>query len=540
MTPAQKKSRREIAMKHAAMRLGAALLATTMLVSTASAETIRWARASDALTLDPHSQNQGVTHNFAHHIYETLVDRDVEGNLQPRLATSWELKADDPTVWVFRLREGVTFHDGAPFTADDVVFSLDRARSETSNMRQLHVDVESVTALDELTVEVKMVGPSLLYPNNLTNTFIMDREWSEANDVVEVQDYAAGEDNFAVRNTNGTGPYVLQSREVDVRSVLTRNENHWAETLPEVTEIVYLPIADAATRVAALLSGEVDIVQDVPVQDVERLQATDGIKVETGPENRVIYFGYRFGEEPLRSSNITDRNPFNDPRVREAMELAIDRDAIQQVVMRGQSIPTGVANPPFVNGWTEELNAYPTPDIERAQALLAEAGYPDGFTVTLDTPNNRYVNDEAISQAVAGMLGRIGIQVTLASRPIAQHSPLVINSETDFYLLGWGVPTFDSAYVFNDLVHTKEGDYGAYNAGLYSNPELDAKIKSLGTEVDTEARNATIAEIWEVVKADRVLLPIHNQVLAYAMRDNVNLAVHPENQPLMSTVTFAD
>jgi peptide/nickel transport system substrate-binding protein len=307
-----------------------------------------------------------------------------------------------------------------------------------------------------------------------------------------------------------------------------------------VTEIVYLPIADAATRVAALLSGEVDIVQDVPVQDVERLQATDGIKVETGPENRVIYFGYRFGEEPLRSSNITDRNPFNDPRVREAMELAIDRDAIQQVVMRGQSIPTGVANPPFVNGWTEELNAYPTPDIERAQALLAEAGYPDGFTVTLDTPNNRYVNDEAISQAVAGMLGRIGIQVTLASRPIAQHSPLVINSETDFYLLGWGVPTFDSAYVFNDLVHTKEGDYGAYNAGLYSNPELDAKIKSLGTEVDTEARNATIAEIWEVVKADRVLLPIHNQVLAYAMRDNVNLAVHPENQPLMSTVTFAD
>jgi peptide/nickel transport system substrate-binding protein len=540
MTPAQKKSRREIAMKHAAMRLGAALLATTMLVSTASAETIRWARASDALTLDPHSQNQGVTHNFAHHIYETLVDRDVEGNLQPRLATSWELKADDPTVWVFRLREGVTFHDGAPFTADDVVFSLDRARSETSNMRQLHVDVESVTAVDDLTVEVKMVGPSLLYPNNLTNTFIMDREWSEANDVVEVQDYAAGEDNFAVRNTNGTGPYVLQSREVDVRSVLTRNENHWAETLPEVTEIVYLPIADAATRVAALLSGEVDIVQDVPVQDVERLQATDGIKVETGPENRVIYFGYRFGEEPLRSSNITDRNPFNDPRVREAMELAIDRDAIQQVVMRGQSIPTGVANPPFVNGWTEELNAYPAPDIERAQALLAEAGYPDGFTVTLDTPNNRYVNDEAISQAVAGMLGRIGIQVTLASRPIAQHSPLVINSETDFYLLGWGVPTFDSAYVFNDLVHTKEGDYGAYNAGLYSNPELDAKIKSLGTEVDTEARNATIAEIWEVVKADRVLLPIHNQVLAYAMRDNVNLAVHPENQPLMSTVTFAD
>ncbi|MBR2655739.1 MAG: ABC transporter substrate-binding protein, partial [Loktanella sp.] len=311
------------------------LLSSTLLVSQAAAETVRWARASDALTLDPHSQNQGVTHNFAHHIYETLMDRDVDGTLTPRLATSWEIKEDAPDTWVFTLREGVTFHDGAAFTAEDVVFSLDRARSEASNMRQLHVDVAEVTAVDDYTVEVRMTGPSPLYPNNLTNTFIMDKDWSEANNVVEVQDYAAGEDNFAVRNTNGTGPYILTEREVDVRSVMTINENHWAETLPQVTEIIYLPITDAATRVAALLSGEVDIVQDVPVQDVERLGGTAGIKVETGPENRVIYFGYKFGDEPLASSNITDSNPFNSPEVREAMELAIDRDAIQSVVMRG-------------------------------------------------------------------------------------------------------------------------------------------------------------------------------------------------------------
>jgi peptide/nickel transport system substrate-binding protein len=198
-----------------------------------------------------------------------------------------------------------------------------------------------------------------------------------------------------------------------------------------------------------------------------------------------------------------------------------------------------VATPPFVNGWTPELDAYPEKaDVEKAKALLAEAGYPDGFTITLDTPNNRYVNDEAVSQAVVGMLGQIGIRVTLASRPVAQHSPLVQNSETDFYLLGWGVPTFDSAYVFNDLVHTKEGNYGAYNVGLYSNPELDAKIKSLGTEVDLEKRRGVMNEIWQVVKSDRVLLPIHNQVLAYAMKDNITLAVHPENQPRLSTVTF--
>lgn len=519
-------------------RTGAVLLASTMLVGAANAETIRWARASDALTLDPHSQNQGVTHNFAHHVYETLMDRDVAGTLTPRLATAWYVKADDPTVWVFELREGVKFHNGADFTAEDVVFSLDRARSEGSNMKQLHAEVESVTAVGDHMVEVKMVGPSPLYPNNLTNTFIMDKDWSEEHNVVEVQDFGAGETNYAVLNTNGTGPYILQSREVDVRSVLVRNDDHWADELPAVTEIVYLPIADSATRVAALLSGDVDIVQDVPVQDIERLSNTAGFKVETGPENRVIYFGYKFGEEPLRSSNITDSNPFNNPLVREAVHLALDRDAIKQVVMRGHAIPTGVATPPFVNGWTAELDAYLPANYERAKELLADAGYPDGFSVTLDTPNNRYVNDEAISTAFVGMLGQIGIDVTLASRPIAEHSGIILGSETDFYLLGWGVPTFDSAYIFNDLVHSKTSTHGTYNVGLYSNPELDAKIISLGTETDLDKRNATIAEIWAVVQADRVLLPVHNQVLAYAMRDGITLAVHPENQPLMTTVVF--
>jgi peptide/nickel transport system substrate-binding protein len=524
-------------MQSTMIRLCGALLATTMLVSAASAETVRWARASDALTLDPHSQNQGVTHNFSHHIYETLLDRDVAGTLIPRLATEWAIKEGDPTTWVFKLREGVKFHDGADFTAEDVVFSLDRARSEGSNMKQLHAAVESVTAVDDYTVEVKMIGPSPLYPNNLTNTFIMDKTWSEANNVQEVQDFAAGETNYAVLNTNGTGPYKLVSREVDVQSVLALNEDWWGET-PAVTEIIYLPISDAATRIAALLSGDVDLVQDVPVQDIERLANTAGFKVETGPENRVIYFGYRFGEEPLKSSNITDSNPFNNPLVREAMELALDRDAIQRVVMRGNSIPTGVANPPFVDGWTEELDAYPAPDIEKAKALLAEAGYPDGFSVTLDTPNNRYVNDEAISTAYVGMLGQIGINVTLASRPVAEHSPIILANETDFYLLGWGVPTFDSAYVFNDLVHTKTETHGTYNVGLYSNPELDAKIIALATETDLEARRASVAEIWKVVKEDRVLLPVHNQVLAYAMKDGITLAVHPENQPRLYELTF--
>lgn len=525
-------------MQKSLTRIAAALAATTMLAGVANAETIRWARSSDALTLDPHSQNQGVTHTFAHHIYETLLDRSVAGELQPRLATEWFIKDGDPTVWVFKLRQGVKFHDGADLTAEDVVFSLDRARSEGSNMKQLHAEVAEVRAVDDHTVEVQMVGPSPLYPNNITNTFIMDKTWSEAHDLQEVQDFAAGETNYAVLNTNGTGPYKLTSREVDVRSVLNVNENWWGDA-PAVTEIHFLPIADNATRIAALLSGDVDLVQDVPVQDIDRLSNSAGFKVETGPENRIIYFGYRFGEAPLKSSNITDSNPFNNPLVREAMELALDRDAIQKVVMRGNSLPAGITTPPFVNGWTAELDAYPTPDVAKAKALLAEAGYPDGFSVTLDTPNNRYVNDEAISTAYVGMLGQIGIKVTLASRPVAEHSPIILANESDFYLLGWGVPTFDSAYVFNDLVHSKTDKHGTYNVGLYSNPELDAKIIALGTEVDLDKRNASVAEIWEVVKNDRVLLPVHNQVLAYAMRDDMTLPVHPENQPYMTMIEFA-
>jgi peptide/nickel transport system substrate-binding protein len=314
------------------------------------------------------------------------------------------------------------------------------------------------------------------------------------------------------------------------------NPSHW-DAAPQVTEIIYTPIKEAATRVAALLSGEVDFVQDVPVQDIARLEQTAGIKVAAGPENRSIFFGYDMGSPKLRSADVAD-NPFAKPQVREAMALALDRDAIRQVVMRGQSQPSGVAMPPFVNGWTPELDAYAKPDPERGKALLAEAGYPSGFSVNMHCPNDRYLNDEAICQAYVGMLGRIGIRANLVSQSRTIHFPAIQNGETDMYLLGWGVPTFDSAYVFDFLIHTKEGARGGWNGSVYSNPQVDAMIQSLATETDLTRRDATVAEIWKKVQEDRVLLAIHNQLLAYAMKTGVNLDVHPENQPKMTTVTF--
>lgn len=510
---------------------------SALCVTAASAESIRWARRADALTFDPHAVNQAVTQALVHHIYETLVDVDLEGNLTPRLATEWGISPDDPNVWIFHLRPGVTFHDGAAFTAEDVIFSLDRARSERSFMRALHAGIESITAIDDLTVAIRLTEPSPIYPNNLNNTFIMDRGWSETHEVTQVQDHAAGEENYAVRNTNGTGRYTLVSRDPDVRTVLALNPAHWSGETPAVTEIVYLPISDNATRMAALLSGEVDFVQDVPVQDVARLSATAGIHVEIGPENRFIYLGMRQGS-PLISADNGPASPFDNPLVREAINLAIDREAIRDVVMRGLSVPTCITNPPFVRGWSAELDACPAFDPERAMELLAEAGYPDGFAVTLDTPNNRYVNDEAISQAIVAMLSQIGLDVSLASRPLAQHSPRILNGESDFYLMGWGVPTLDSQYTLASLFHTKGEVYGIYNSSRYSNPELDEIIQNIDREVDTDARDALVQRAWEIIKQDNAYIAVHNQVLAYAMRDGIRVAVPPTDAPRLYELTF--
>ena len=517
----------------ATLMAGAAVLALG--AAHADAETLRWARVGDALTMDPHSQNEGPTHTLNHHIYETLVGRALDGSLTPRLATEWFIDEEDDTVWVFRIREGVTFHEGQALTPEDVAFSIDRARTPPSGMAALHAAVEEVTT-DGDTVRVKLSGPAPLYVQNLTNTFIMSKEWAEANNTVTAPNFAAGEEAYSTRNTNGTGPYRMVERDPEVRTVLEVFEDHWDEA-PQVTQIIYTPISEGATRVAALLSGEVDLVQDVPVQDIARLEQTDGIRVVRGPENRNIFFSYDMTSERLATANVED-NPFAKPEVREAMALAIDREAIRQVVMRGESQPSAAPLPPFVNGWTEEMHEFGAPDYERAAQLIRDAGYENGFSVDLHCPNDRYLNDEAICQALVGMLGRIGMSVNLVSQTRSLHFPLIENWETDFYLLGWGVPTFDSQYVFDFLVHSREGGYGAFNGSRYSNPELDAKIQSLATMTDLEARDAVIAEIWDEVMEDRIFLNVHNQMLAYAMRDNINLDVHPENQPRMTTVTF--
>lgn len=502
-------------------------------IAALQAETLKWARAGDALTLDPHGQFEGPTITLAHQIYESLLLRDTAGQIIPALAMSWAVLPDNPNVWRFELRPNVLFHNGAAFTADDVVYSINRASMPTSGVKEHLSSVKEVRKVDDLTVDIETNGPNPLLVNNLTNMFMMDSDWAEENGVSKPQDVSGGETTFAATNTNGTGAYMLVSRAVDEKTVLKANPDYWGkDEFPlQITEIIYTPISSASTRVAALLSGEVDFIQDVPVQDLKRVNDTDGLKVVKAAENRVIFFGMNTTAVDLKSDSIEGTNPFADVRVRRAMNMAINRGAIHKVVMRGQSDPTNIIMAPYVNGWKEALNALPKGSTEDAKNLMVDAGFGEGFSVALDCPNDRYINDEAICQALVGMMAKIGVEVNLSARPKAQHFPLVQNKTSEFYMLGWGEPSFDSHNILNFLVHTTTEDRGSWNKTGFSNADVDSMVVSLESETDLDARNKIIGKIWATVQEEQIYLPIHNQVLNWGMKGEIDFDVHPDNQP---------
>jgi peptide/nickel transport system substrate-binding protein len=445
--------------------------------------------------------------------------------LRPELASSWTAAPDG---WTFNLRKGVKFHDGADFSAEDVVFSFNRAKHEASDYKEQAKNVVSVEVIDDYTVKLLTDGPNPILPNQLSDLFIMDSGWAKANNVENPQDFAGKEETFAVRNANGTGPFVLNSRAPDELTVLTRNAAWWGNDMfpGNVDKIEYRPISNAATRVAALLSGEVDFVLDAPLQDLKRIEAADGLQVKTVAQIRSIFFGMDQGVDELRSSNIKGKNPFKDARVREAFNLAIDKKAIQRVVMEGLSFPTAMITPPGVLGNTPELDESYGFDAGRAKSLMADSGYGDGFEIQLDCPNNRYNNDEKICLAAVAMLAKIGVKVKLDAIPKAQHFPKIQKRVTDFYMLGWGVSTLDSHYVFSYLIESK----GSWNGTGYNNARVDEITKLIASETDIPKRTALIDEAWTIVKSEMPYVPIHHQVLAWGMSDNVDIPISSDDR----------
>jgi len=508
-----------------AFTLGTAALAV-------EAKTLRWAGRGDPQTMDPYSQNENLTNNINWHVYDTLVMRDRQLKLIPGLATSWE--QINPTTWRFKLRPGVKFHDGSPFTADDVVFSFQRASEDTSQIRAYATAAGKPRKIDDLTVEFVTNGPNPIELEHIVTIFIMSKAWCEKNKCMKPLDFKNKEEMITARQANGTGAYILKSREPDVRTVMVKNPEWWGwkekANDGNVTELIYTPIANDATRLAALIAGNVDLLNDPAPQDVPKLQQTSGVKVIEGFEQRIVFLGLDQARDELLFSNVKGKNPFKDKRVRQALYQAIDIDAIHKSTMRGLSKPTGGLTPSPVQS-TDAIEKRYTHDPNAAKKLLAEAGYPNGFEIQLDCPNNRYVNDERICQAIAAMWTKIGVNTRLVTLPRAQYFPKLEKLDTSAYMLGWGGGSTDSIFTLQPVLatHNGKGD-GDYNYGRYVNdPKFDALLAEIKVETNAEKRLALIRRALELNKDAFHILPLHRQVIPWAARANVDTPHRADN-----------
>ena len=504
-------------------------LATSASVgSSAQAATLRWANDGDVNAMDPATRQETVQLSFLANIYEPLVRRDRDLGLEPALATSWEQAS--PTVWRFHLRPGVKWQDGSPFTADDVVFTLKRIQAPDSSMRAPMSVVKEARKIDDLTVDFETNMPDPIFLQEQTNLLIMSKAWCEAHNATQPVTIGK-EDNYALHFAMGTGPFSLVSREPDRKTVVEKNPLWWDKPQHNLDRVEFNVISSAPTRVAALLSGEMDMIYAVPPQDIARIKQTQGLKLLQTPELRTIYLGFNQTRAELQSSDVKGKNPFKDRNVREAVALAINEPAIASRVMLGLGHPTWEMWGPGVNGYDAELDVRPKADAEKAKHLLADAGYPNGFRVALDCPNDRYVMDEQICTAIVSMLARVGIKTDLIAQTKSKYFNKILapNYDTDFYMLGWTPATYDAHNVLYTLLGTRDGKRGEVNVGGYSNPALDELAGKIGVETDPAKRMAMIHQSIEMLQKDIPTVPLHQQVIVWAAKTNVELAQPADN-----------
>jgi peptide/nickel transport system substrate-binding protein len=505
------------------------------------AKTLRWSSQGDYLTADPMAQNELLTNSINGHVYESLVMRGKKLEIIPGLAASW--KQTNPTTWVFNLRKGVKFHDGSEFTADDVVFSIKRLQGKTSNFRVYGNAVGEPSKIDPYTVQLVTPVPNPVMLEMLANSlFMMSKAWSEKNKATVTQDFTNKEESYTARNAMGTGPYILVSRDPDVKSVFKKNPEWWGLKAGKdywdgnIDDIVYTPVKEGNTRMSALLAGNLDFVLDPPVQDIDKLKADKAVKLYEGRENRIIMLQMDQARDELLYSSVKGKNPFKDKRVRQAFYQAIDVGAINKVVMRGLSVPTAINLPnPEKAGIPKEMDKRYPFSIAASKKLLADAGYPNGFEIQLDCPNNRYINDEKICVAVAGMLAKVGVTVKVNAIPRAQYFPKAQQMDVSFCMLGWGGATTDAIFTLQPVLHSRndKGD-GDYNWGNYKDAAFDAMIDDAKGDVDAKHRQETINKAMQYFHDNVLMIPLHLQVIPWASGSGVT-AIHRADNWLQAT-----
>jgi peptide/nickel transport system substrate-binding protein len=504
-------------------------LAAALAAAGACAQTLRWASQGDPQTMDPHSQNESMTNMMNGQVYERLVTRDKQLGIGPSLATSWEQV--NATTWRFKLRPNVKFHDGAAFNADDVVYSVKRAQEPTSQISNYAVAVGEPVKIDDMTVEFRLKAPNPIFLQHLDTLWMMDKEWSEKNKVTKPLDFKNKEESFTALNQNGTGPYVLVTRQPGIKTTYKRNPAWWSKHEGNVQEIVFTPISNDATRLAALVSGELDFVLDPAPRDVARLRNTAGVKIIDGPENRVVFIGMDQGRDELLYSSVKGKNPFKDIRVRKALYHAIDIDTLKNKLMNGQSFPTGGLTPSPLGSYNDPAieGRYPF-DLALARKLMAEAGYGDGFEVQIECPNNRYIQDEEICVALANMWAQLKVKVKVNAMPRANYFPKIEKYDLSMFMLGWGGAITDAETMLTPVLRNPgEKGVGAYNYGKFRNDKADALAAQSSVEADPKKREELVKAALKAYKEEFNVLPLHRQVIPWAARSNVNVVHRPDN-----------
>lgn len=502
-------------------------------LAAAEGKIFRWSTNGDVTTQDPHGQDEGFTKSINALVYERLIQPGKDMSPTPWLATSWKVLS--PTKRVIYLRKDVKFQDGSPFTADDVVFSFERA-AKSNQFRTYAIPGGVARKVDEYTVEVTTAKPNPVGLNFIGEVPIMSKKWAEKNNAVLPQDFTTKEVTYASRNAMGTGPFRLVSYEPGIKTTHIKNVDWWGikegRFESNIDRLEYRPIASAVTRMSALKSGEVDFVLDPPVQDVSKLKEDKALKVWEGDEMRIILIAMDQARDELLFSDVKGKNPLKDVRVRAALYNAIDVIAIKTQIMRGLATPTAIALPnPKGEGISAALEKRLPYDPEAGKKLLAEAGYANGFGFTLHCPNDRYVNDEKICVALAGMWARIGLNVKVEAMPKAQYFQRTPKKEFSVMLQGWGDTNRDAMFTLKPVLHSfNTTGYGDSNYGNFKNAELDALIEKAESEMDAQTRQGLINSAVELIQREVLVIPLHRQVVPWASRANISLVHRPDNK----------